>query len=150
MLINKRLPAPFTSDCVDYPKIGFQSSNDCIKACLVNSTLEHFKKLPFSVIVEEPLEFKHISNSDVTNRTFTRMLNKFESSCQTECRKDDCYEEYSITRIRLEPLPQKMMFTVEAPREPSYTITFHEKLGLTEYLIYVLSCFGKFIVICDK
>lgn len=35
-----------------------------------------------------------------------------------------------------------MSFIVAVPREPSYKINFQIKLTVTEFIIYVLSCFG--------
>lgn len=142
ILTNRRLPAPYTTNCIDYVLLGYTSSNDCIKQCLTNKTLDSFQKLPFSTIVPEALDYKHITSADITNDTFSRLLNKFESDCRINCIQDDCEEGYTITRVTIEPAEDRLTFTVNVPREPSFTITFHAKLSITEYLIYIFSCFG--------
>lgn len=56
MLINKRLPAPFATSCVDYESRGFIDANDCIRQCLINGTKSNFDLYPYSVLIQNSQE----------------------------------------------------------------------------------------------
>ena len=52
MLINKRLPPPFNTSCVDYQSRGFIDANDCIRQCLIYRTKSNFNLYPYSVLIQ--------------------------------------------------------------------------------------------------
>lgn len=141
----RRLPAPYTTNCRDYNASGFASINDCIKECLVAKTLSMFDKLPFTTIATEKSDKKHINGADIANLTFSKILNDLENGCGSNCKHLDCIEQYSLTSVLKEEVGEDdsvLSFIVYVPRDPTFNITYHPKLTLTEYLIYVFSCFG--------
>lgn len=54
-LKQRRLPAPFKTDCIDYAKDrqGVNSKVECQQSCMIEKTLGKFDKLPFSSILRK-------------------------------------------------------------------------------------------------
>ena len=140
---NYFLPAPYKTDCIDYRVQGFIDAEDCIKKCLINSSLAAFDRYPYSVLEAEPLNLK-IFNVGILkrNETVSKMLYRLERRCQLKCKKVGCFLRYTITQVTKDPDNDIMTFNVLIPQLPSYTIKFRPRMQFIEYFIYVLSCFG--------
>ena len=84
-----------------------------------------------------------LSSYDIANDTVVEELGRFSNQCRNACKAPDCHESYSITSGLPEATSsQTLKFSVEVPREPSFTVNYHPKVQFIEFAVYVLSCFG--------
>lgn len=97
------------------------------------------------------LKHQHLTNEDVKNGSLSKLLIQIEDDCHQECKRPDCSDIISLTRgsydyIRPEymdnPSKQPMEFEVSVPKKPFIAIEYKEKISQTEFLVYILSCFG--------
>lgn len=139
---QERLEAPYKTQCTDYSKQGHISRRRCANDCVDKRTTEELDRVPFSTITTRPILLKHVSYRDIENRTFSLHYQQIESFCRKRCILVDCKEVYFVTQVSAEPYPHFFRFSVDAPREPSFIVTFLPKIDLNEFLVFVFSCFG--------
>ena len=144
-LFKKLLPFPFQTDCRDYESEDFDSQIDCINDCMNKSTVAAFNKIPFSIFQLDPIELKHINTRDLGNEIFADQFQKIETKCLDQCNQADCDDSYTLSQVSKEEKVNGgggLSFMVNAPRGPSFLVTHRPLMPLTDYLVYVLSCFG--------
>lgn len=140
---NHFLSAPYSTDCVDYSKMGFLDAEDCIKKCLSAHSLQAFDRFPYSALEEEALNDKIFSVGILKrNASVTKMLYRYERKCESKCKRVGCVLSYTITKVTKDPNNDLMTFNIMIPQLPSYSIKFRPRMQFIEYFIYVLSCFG--------
>lgn len=97
------------------------------------------------------LKYQHLTNQDMKNVTVSHQLIQIEDQCHQECKRPDCEDVIALTRgsydyIRPEnldlPSKQPLEFEISAPKKPVIAINYKEKISQTEFLVYILSCFG--------
>lgn len=97
------------------------------------------------------LKYQHLTNDDLRNESISRQLIEVEEECHEICNKPDCEDIITLTRgsydyIRPEnvdnPSKQGLEFEISVPKRPVIAIIYKEKISITEFLVYVLSCFG--------
>ena len=137
-----RLKAPYTSNCRDYEKSGYNSDSDCFRQCIIRQCIKTFKKVPFSTILNEPYAYEHIRYVDLQNITMRKQLTALHSICAAECKQANCEEKYVLTRANRETGVGDLSFTVNAPKDLHIDIELHPKMIFQEYLIYIFSVFG--------
>lgn len=81
---------PYATDCIDYEIFGYESKSDCYERCLFYAAVKELKKLPFTILIDKPLNMPLISEQDNVNRTFRRRLDELETKCALKCNKNDC------------------------------------------------------------
>lgn len=133
------LPAPFPSNCFNYPL--YDGQRTCVKQCTMKRAQLTFNKVPFNQIIVEPLNFKHISHWDTQNETLSRQLNMIEDFCRLKCPKWNCYVTHAITNHEIAP-SNDLTISVFMSSLPSISIRNLIKIRFSEALIYVLSCLG--------
>lgn len=136
-----RLPDPYPTQCIDYDEVGFTSQRDCFTKCFTNYTLKYYNKVPFSVIIHEKMDFKHLGFDDVANETSSKFLEELEDDCELTCKWKDCHFAKTITSVELDPFPS-IRFQLKIPREPTFVVTYIPKIHLSEIIIYILSLLG--------
>lgn len=142
-LINYRLRKPYHPHCIDYTRIGFNYRSDCLKSCLNNLTIDRFNKMPYPMIIPGPSTFQVISGYDVVNRTRAVELYALNVKCNHLCQYDDCTTISMLTKVRVSKFGSDMLtFRVNIPREPDVVVQFMPRITLTEFVIYLFSCFS--------
>lgn len=140
-LITKRLPPPFVTMCYNYSDMDRQSQTDCHQRCVKKFTEESLNKIPFSSIETEAKNQSVLSYLDVTNETIAQMLFKYYNDCDNYCRKKDCRERSTFSRVLVQP-KNYFLIRIGTPVEPSVTVSYKPIIQFPEYLTYLLSCFG--------
>lgn len=144
-LFKKLLPPPFKTNCRSYHIEGLSNQNNCINRCMNVSAVKAFGKIPFSIFQADPIPLKHINTGDLENETFAKQLKGIEDECFGQCDQNDCDDSYTLSQILKEEKAnggEGLSFMVNAPRQPSYTVIHRPLMPITDYLVYVLSCFG--------
>ena len=154
-LIKESLPSPFKTNCMNYMLMNRANKVDCQLQCLKKFTLETFNKIPFSIIQKEIIPIYIISYQDVKNDTISKLLFEFDEICSKVCKRIDCWQINSFTRVDIEAGKgyqsnrnqflsefSKYKIRVNTPIEPSYRVVFVPSLQLAEYITYLLSTFG--------
>lgn len=126
--VSVKLPPPFETNCLDYPKDGrFMSSGDCIDECLKRQVLP-WKVVPGDTVIERKWYWNSTFDlappdaiedprtlKDLVNSTLARLLltsyqviharwKEMKKLCQRTCNRPDCLSE----RIT----PQSSIFSV--------------------------------------
>lgn len=144
-LFKKLMRYPFQTNCRDYDSEGLSNQNDCVNSCMNVSTVKIFNKIPFSIFQAHPIPLQHINTGDLENDTFADLLMKVEDDCFGQCQQLDCDDSYTLSQILKEEKAnggEGLSFMVNAPRQPSFTVSHRPLMPVTDYLVYVLSCFG--------
>ena len=97
------------------------------------------------------LRYRHLTTDDLRNQSTASTLMQIENDCLYLCRQPDCEDEVTLTKgsydyIREEDLKdedgQFLEFEISVPKKPLILITYKEKVSWSEFLVYLLSCFG--------
>ncbi|KAI1293064.1 hypothetical protein HDE_06663 [Halotydeus destructor] len=137
-----QLPAPYITNCRDYGLDGFNSEHDCQRQCLVARTVEYVNKVPFTLILKDKLEYRHLQYEDLINYDKMKLILKAQDECNQLCWQKNCTDVSSLTKSTAEPSSAELAVTFEAPRELFFYLTNLPKLGAIEYGIYCLSVLG--------
>lgn len=141
-MIFNLLPYPYDTNCRDYASEGLQNAVNCIEQCLQENIILQFGKVPFSGIIDEPLNLKPISPYDIVNETRAKELDAIETFCKGVCKKATCKLSYSITRMVVTYDRAPTTVVVKVPPEPFVIIAYKPAVPLVEFITIVLSCFG--------
>lgn len=79
------LPPPYASMCRDYSVDGLGSQFDCEQMSLQPKLIQEFQKVPFSGIITQASDYRHVSPYDLHNSTFMSTLVIFERICSNQC-----------------------------------------------------------------
>ena len=71
------LPPPYETKCRDYLHENSLSRTHSIERCMKDKILSSLHKMPFSVIIESPLDLPLLSYRDTDNQTVTRKIFEF-------------------------------------------------------------------------
>jgi hypothetical protein len=97
------------------------------------------------------LKYQHLTNEDLLNQSTAATVMQIENECLRLCRQPDCEDDVTLTKgsydyIREEDLKdadsQFLEFEISVPKKPKILITYKEKVSWSEFLVYLLSCFG--------
>ncbi|KAI1278695.1 hypothetical protein HDE_14227 [Halotydeus destructor] len=138
-----RLPKPYSTNCRDYSAEGYRNQRHCFSACVANRTLELFDKLPFTAIMAEPLNKRHISELDLKSANFSEALTRIDLKCSDNCYMKDCNSGYTLSQVETAKFKGSTWFVLNVPRQPSLMITHSPKVSFDEFLVFVLSCTGS-------
>ncbi|KAI1299660.1 hypothetical protein HDE_03716 [Halotydeus destructor] len=141
-LTRATLEAPYTTNCRNYPLDGFRSSFNCEQQCLINRTIEYAGKVPFTLILDEKLNFPHVQYEDLDDPNRRALVFKAQEECDQLCSQINCTERYSSTRTVAEVDGKEFSITFEAPNEMFFDLNSVPKLLLIEYWIHCLSILG--------
>ncbi|KAI1301593.1 hypothetical protein HDE_03439 [Halotydeus destructor] len=139
---NHLLPAPYSSNCTTYTDPKVTSRDDCVDQCITKRAIAVLRKVPFTPVIHHPYGLKHISMDDLDDAIFAQKLQRVESSCLDTCWRPDCKDDLVSTHLIRSETESEIRFRVYAPGQPNIVTKFYASMSLTEYLIYLLSCFG--------
>lgn len=138
----QRLAYPYKTNCQNYETSDQQT---CQQTCLNDGTQRRFGKISFSTITKLPLDLKHVSPWDVDNETFRHQFNALAISCDATCKKDNCFDTITSTKVTAFESRICSYFQVNYPTDSYFRIRFLARITFTEYLVYrvyILSCLG--------
>lgn len=138
------LPPPYKTRCRTYEEFH-NDKRRCFNDCLKYHGIKELGKVPFSVVVSESRNLRHICSEDLENETIVSEIHRVERFCSSECKEPGCIKKFFKTVLQIEERGEHSeVFTilVQTPRSPFIRITHIPKLDLTEYLVYISSCFG--------
>ncbi|KAI1285804.1 hypothetical protein HDE_11644 [Halotydeus destructor] len=136
-----RLPAPYTTDCVNYTELdsSIEDQFNCFDNCFLEQVLSHVDKIPFRVIVQRPYDKKHINSKDLLNQSVTSRLHDAEQLCNYKCRRPDCLNTYLSTYVSVSADDQ-FTIVVNIPNAPCFEITTFASMSFMVYLVFVCGC----------
>lgn len=102
-------------------------------------------RVPNTEIITYPYDFPHVLFSDDDNVTFRRIADKVYKECYRRFSQSRC--RYSITETEVKVISDKrndksLRVRVMGPRGPNTLVHSEPAFLLSEYLLYVCSCFG--------
>lgn len=137
-LLIHRLPAPYDTMCVDYKSFGFVRRYDAIQICITQKVVQYFNKLPFSVIVDEPINLSVISYLDIENKAKTAKLIEFENECTKKYPHEDCISEISFTATHTD-VGDRLSLRLITATSPFTNIKFVTQTSFVQVVSVVMS-----------
>jgi len=149
------LPAPYETNCFDYHTIGLSSEIHCAHTCTLQKTLERYKKVPFSVIIQTRMNERMISYLDVDHEDFTGVndtinakdILEIQDNCTNHplCRRNSCDHATQITVTHhIHALSPKFKLILDVPGHPSYFLISRPATTIVEYLTHILSVMSTY------
>lgn len=133
------LPWPYSSNCRNYTLSGFLSAAHCEEHCLYTKMLSKLRKVPFSGIISLPINYKHISISDLKNASIVRDILEIEEICSYACRQLDCVMTHTLTYTDVVLDKRYFQIRIRIPQDPKTLISMRPALTSVEIFLYVLS-----------
>lgn len=142
-----RLPPPHATECREsWRDVTINPRSACLQDCVREKTIALTGKLPFSILLKEPINLNIISHHDLlTNETLTRSLETTLQDCTDRvCRFTPCQSRTVFTRTIEE---SGVEFTIDfiIPRDPNIIIKSYAILNLFEYLTYMMGTVSTYI-----
>ena len=143
------LPPPFESNCV-----YMSGKEECFRKCLIYKLSKRIKRLPYSEIIPEDheegvdLKLNPLSKTDLDSIdwiAYQAALKTSEDECNNKCTQRNCDHFYTLTTIYSEineTMNRSLLFKVMTPESPTLVNRLVPSLGITEFIIYICSCFG--------
>ena len=133
------LPPPYETNCFNYKDIGFQIDTHCIQECVKKKVVKRFNKIPFSAIIDKPIDMKMISYTDISDARTSKILFDIENECSNEiCNRPSCHASLAMTTTKeIEGL--EFVIRRIIPSGPSFHVRMTPALNLIEFLTYLLS-----------
>lgn len=135
-----KLPYPYKTECIHYSTLGFESNLHCHESCLVNRTIEKLGKIPFTCLIDEPIDKPLITTVDNANATFMAQLKKIEMYCDFKCRRVDCIKNEYVPIVLSSSNSSVVMIELYASNSPDVITTFTPLMSVIDFITYVLSC----------
>ena len=135
------LPRPYKTACINYQKIGFETSDLCYSNCTYKWTMNKLGKLPYSVLLsDQKIDMNVLSYFDLVNSTIGLMVRKIQEKCNHECSMKDCTKETYVTKaMYTSNLERSWKISILVPGDPKVTVRTQAKLTLTEFIILLMS-----------
>ena len=128
------LHQPFESDCMEYTSLGFNSDAECTQSCLRSLTIAAWNKLPFSVIVNDSQDERHIiSLTDLRDPAFLQQLLSLDRQCQHTCRRPSCHYGTALT-VAVPIADNSFVVRLNVPSEPWVYVRALPLLTLIQFL----------------
>ena len=131
---------PYDSDCEPDTNRSIAMQHHCM---LHKLSVVH--RVPFTGILSERHDLKHLSYQDLENKTMADFVIRSENECANVFRKLDCRFSFTITTLVQSTRShdeRKFLLKMRIPSSPGIQVIMDAKVTLSEYLIFVGSCFG--------
>lgn len=135
---SRLLPPPYKTECMDYNQTGYESEEHCVQDCVKRRILKKYNKIPFSIIIQEPLDKQIVSYKDVSDRQKAAYILETDRVCKDViCKRKACWFSVTIT----DSMPSKgqnfsLLYLI--PSHPSFFTTTHAKMDVVEFLTYIM------------
>lgn len=146
---SELLPAPFETDCIDYPvETPHESKHHCFDVCSAEMYLKEFNLLPPFTMIDKSRD----SRIDfVTDKTTVKRKRQIAQLCREKCSRHDCRRDRFVSDIVAET-PENVVNVTSVnllkPISPKYDIKFAAMMQWTDYITYVLSSVSFWIGFC--
>ncbi|KAI1304134.1 hypothetical protein HDE_01918 [Halotydeus destructor] len=90
-----------------------------------------------------PVDKRPLSSHDMRNKTLALIFAAIGNSCTRACAQVECDQTWAITTVDMEYQLDGILFSVVAPKEPSFLISHEAQLTIESYLIFAMSCIGS-------
>lgn len=132
---------PYDTHCVP----GSFGRTYCMSACLSVLT-QVLDRVPFTEIISEPLNLKHINYFDLIDTTRGFIINETYQRCEDKCDGvASCFYDYTLTILAgfaRDDRPQHdFQIFIKSPQKPTSINTAEAMISLTEFVVYICSCF---------
>ena len=139
---GEALESPYQTDCRKRTGDGHKySKQGCYTECIMAQTKEKFQRVPFSILIQDPLKSLEISSVQVSNHSFTNSLSDIELDCNSRCRESECVFDYTMTFPSYQK-SDRLQFIVTTPNEPTLRIVFRARMNFNDLIYYVMSLFS--------
>lgn len=131
---------PYDTNCDPDYDPSFKS--ECIIRLMQTRGLN---RVPNTEIVTRPYDLPHVQHNDDDNRTFRAIADQIYAECEAKYYRNRCSYRIAETAVRMEGEEKKeksLRIRVMGPRGPNTHIQSEPGFPLSEYLLYVFSCFG--------
>lgn len=137
------LPPPFATQCSDYQNNN-GSRKSCFNDCIDREVQKTFGKVPFNVPRVQSCDLRPVNGEDISNVTFTKILDALEDRCDIFCSRMTCIDHFYTTSLQKEEKDEfgVVSLQVTAPKAAEITVTNTPTLTFTDFFVYVTSCFG--------
>lgn len=141
------LPSPYETNCrSDAPEQG----NECIAKCLLEITAQEHKLVPFNIFMSKKSKYSHLKHVNVTeNQKYEEIFSSHYMHCKNNvCHWKSCYRSFTTTSTTSsynamhDKHKSSYIFSLATPSTPDTVIKSFPDFLLTEYVIYIMSCFG--------
>ena len=133
-------PPPYDTACD--PDFDQSSKSECI----INGMQEQgLGRVPNTEIIRRPYDLPHVLYNDDDNETFRNIANKVYTDCYEKFKQSKCNYSIAATDVRMRADDRKynsLRVRVMGPRGPNTHVNSEPAFPLSEYLLYVSSCFG--------
>lgn len=100
-------------------------------------------KVPFTAVSNDSTRIlQHVSVEDNEDEVFATQIAKIKLDCSEKCKQPNCNDEIYVTKFIRSSSAAAFAFRVYVANEPTLTSTYKEKISTSEFLVYLLSCFG--------
>lgn len=137
---SNRLGPPFKTQCLDYATQGLETKSHCFEKCLLQKSINTFKKLPFSVLIDSPIRLPIISKEDNSNELFMKKLGQLQKDCGVLCKRKDCFKEEFIPKVFYTTQEENIMLELYGSNEPTIASQESAYLNIIDYITYIVSC----------
>ena len=133
---------PYRTMCLNYSDIGYESRGHCFEDCLYRLAIKEIGKVPFSIMVNQPVDLPMMSFRDDGNDTISKKLFQLEQRCSRNCTRKDCIKMEFVPKVMSSMKSDNLTIELYAPNEPGIVSIYKPKISLIDYITYVLSCIG--------
>ena len=136
----KLQPPPYDTACD--PNYDYASKSECITRKMQDERLD---RVPNTEIITRPYDLPHVLHDDDDNDTFRSITDRVYEECNRKFNKSRCSYSIAETEVRMRADRRKdtsLRVRVLGPRGPNTHINSEPAFPLSEYLLYVSSCFG--------
>lgn len=131
----------------------------CRNWCLNNKTMKHLGRMPYTTFHNGISDKKLVSYSMLQNVTISKLLLKWDSECQKNCKFFPCTYTYCLTvghadtSIQFDGEKASSTIRIESPSNPETYTKYFPSLPFLDFIIYVFSSlgtwFGLVIISCN-
>ena len=139
------LPAPYTTDCVDFREQKMEDSGHCYELCARAESIKNLdgKLFPGPVISEED-NYPLLSLTNLTKDVHDKIAG-IKRSCTEKCGQLNCTDYVTCPYIGSKTDFDKMIYDVFFPEYPNIVTEYSPYLSLVPFIVSMLSTIGFWI-----
>lgn len=136
---RKLLPFPFTSNCIDYRRLGFENQAHAIDECVIEKSIEYLHSICCNALVYPIYNYSMMKPKSVSEKRNGRRL-LYE--CHSLYTQPDCFAEEMIPRQTFTIPSHMMQLAITVPTNYALSVTSYPRIGIIDYLVYFGSVLG--------
>lgn len=145
-MITQMLPEPYTTQCRDFPGMGYESEYHCQMRCTELKVIERYNKSLFTIsqTVNEPNPYTTLSKYSLyKNRTLEIEIDEFDDACDRKCYGTKCKNRLYAPVIASQMDSDKYVtFKLLDPNGPQLKSIYKPRMSLPNYCVNILSIVG--------